>query len=122
MNYTILPGGKRARLLQPHYFKIEGQWVFIPAGYQWDGATGPSRLLRTFLGLNRFGAHDQATAEHDFVYEKEGNLDQGGKKISRKASDELFIRRLAAIKWKGKRLDLARLGVRFFGFFYWREI
>ena len=121
MNYSILPGGKRARLLDPHYFLIAGQVVCIPAGFEWDGATGPNAVLRLVLGLNRFGEHDQATAEHDFVYERKGKLPDGVV-ITRNQSDQLFRDRLSGIRWKGIRLKIAHRGVRFFGFFYWNQL
>ena len=122
MNYSILPGGKRARLLDPHYFLIAGQVVCIPAGFEWDGATGPTRALRGLLGLNRFGEHDQATAEYDYVYKHEGILDDGSLIITRQQSDDLFIRRLMYLGWKGSRLNTTGFGVRFFGFFYWPQL
>lgn len=99
-----------------HYYSVD-----IKAPYQFDGCTSGGWVTRLLVGLNRFGEHNFASLKHDFGYEKKGKIVIAGEEvyIPRKVWDEVFIEDLKSIRFKGTRLQLINIIVRFAGFFYW---
>lgn len=111
---------RRARLTEDYRFTMPNGYVTIPAGYEWDGATIP-RIGWTMVGLTPFGAHDEATLRHDYLYGYEGVIPFYPVKLSRRFVDELLFADLEKLGFKGLQLTVIKLFVRVGGYYFWRE-
>lgn len=120
LNITY-PTPDKAKLLRRYRFRLPLGWASIPAGYTWDGATIP-RIAWSIVGLTPFGAHNEATLKHDWLYGYEGNIPGYPEKLSRKFVDNLFFADLEAIGFSGIRLFIIKRFVRAGGYWFWREL
>src|SRR6056300_1720839 len=89
--FLWLLGVRKWRITKDFYYKIDGEWFVVPAGFEFDGASVP-KFLATFLspvGVLLIGG-----LVHDYAY-MYGTLLKKDKKstlgpISQKKADKIF--------------------------------
>jgi len=117
-----------AVLVEEYCFSFEYKGVVIcqtiPAGFIFDGATIP-RIFWTITGLTPFGAHNAVTLIHDFLYSKEGVVENTMLRqpliITRVFVDKLFKQHLRMYGFNEFQLQTIYAGTRLGGYYFWRE-
>lgn len=116
----IRPIGRRAyRLVEVFVVraKLSGDAddlaIEVPAGFELDGASVP-RLVWTLSGLTPDGLIRAAALVHDYLYQHQGHLPGTLSRVSRAASDQLFLDLMLAAGVGNKRARLAYRAVRMF--------
>ena len=99
------------RLVKPFRVFIGDRWLEIPAGFESDGASTPSRVELPSWGHE----YAEAAIVHDYLYRNH----QPG--ITRKRADKIFydiMKYRGCNKYKAKTMYYA---VRAFGYFAWKS-
>ncbi|MBL4761292.1 MAG: DUF1353 domain-containing protein [Gammaproteobacteria bacterium] len=94
-----------------------GEFITVPEGFKYDGASTPKFL---WWVLPRDGIHRAAALIHDFIYVFEGKMPDG-QIFTRKAADKLFYNIMVDYGVASWRAKIAHRAVRIVGYFYWRE-
>lgn len=98
-------------------YTANGEFITVPKGFKYDGASTPKIL---WWILPRDGVHRAAALIHDYLYEFEGNMPDG-QAFSRKQADTIFYKMLKDYGVASWRAAVAYRAVRVAGYFFWKE-